>query len=151
MKKANLKQSTHHQTRKLFKSLKRKLPNMTVEKLETQYCSRCKKKEVTENYKRRASGWEYSRNYAKEHPAAKREIVQHWSSRNSERKRAYRQERVDCPIYKGIMPQIFGNIKQHEQEIRLSILIHGIIFNMTCIFSSFCSGGKMGKLVLLEF
>lgn len=60
----------------------------------------CKRKDVTGNYKQCASYLEYSRNYAKEHPETKREIFQNWSSRNSEKKKAYRQERVDCPICK---------------------------------------------------
>ena len=71
-----------------------------MENVETKKCSRCKRREVVENYKQCASCLEYSRNYTKTHPESRKELTKSWKERNPERIKEYNNEQVECPYCK---------------------------------------------------
>ena len=83
-----------------FKGIRPYILGKSMEEIVVKKCSRCKRREVAENYKQCASCLEYSRNYAKEHPDFKRELTKNWQERNADRMKEYRNEKVECPYCK---------------------------------------------------
>ena len=71
-----------------------------MENVETKKCSRCKRREVVENYKQSDSCLEYSRNYTKTHPESRKAITKNWKERNPDRIKEYNNEQVECPYCK---------------------------------------------------
>ena len=91
-----------------FKGIRPYILGKSMEEIVVKKCSRCKRREVAENYKQCASCLEYSRNYAKEHPDFKRELTKNWQERNADRMKEYRNEKVECPYCKqGVFKTIF--------------------------------------------